>query len=281
MPDDIQTPDPNAPKTFEGSIFDYLPENIRSNPALAKTEGKLDVLVNSYLSAQQYIGKDTSRLVELPVDPSGEEGSKALRGILGKFGLPETLETYKIDAPAEVPEMLKLESPVGEAFKKVAHEAGLLPKQASALYGWLGGVLSEAQKAEQAEFEKAVNEGKAALQREWGEGYNERIYAARDAVQRLGGDALVERLEKAGVANDPVVIKAFAQAAAAMGDKPLGADGSRPASGFTKQTPDELRAMATEKLQQSQSMAWTNPAQSRALAAEAQKLFARANGEAA
>jgi hypothetical protein len=272
---------PAAPRTFEGSIFDYLPEDVRSNPALAKTGGKLDVLVGSYLAAQQYIGKDVNRLVELPDDPAAEGADATFKTILGKFGLPETLETYEIAAPEKAPASLALDTPMGQEFKKVAHEAGLLPKQASALYQWLAGSLGAAEEASSRATEAARADARQALQKEWGEAFNHRLYAAQDAAQRLGGDELVQLLEKAGVADHPLVLKAFAEMGGILGTKAVGPDGRAPAGAFGKETPQELTALAQEKLAAAHRVMDTDRMAAMKLSDEAQRLFARARGEAA
>lgn len=276
-----QSADLAQPKAFEGTIFDYLPPEMRNDTTLAKTQGRLDVLVNSYLAAQKMIGKDLSNLVEVPRDPNEDGTEEKFRAILGKFGMPETLDDYEIAQAQDTHEALRLDSPVGAQFREVAHKLGILPKQAEALHGWFSNLLNETEKSQAESAASRQSETKAVLQKEWGDAFNERLFAARDAAARLGGDELVQVLEKAGVADSPVVLKAFAEMGGILGAKAVGADGKAPPQAFGSQTPAELREQAQEKLRAAYRLGATDRLGARKLTEEAQRLFAKANGEIA
>ena len=194
----------NSPSSWR----DSLPEDIRSNPALASFTDTTN-LAKSYLHAQSQIGKKGAIVPDWSKS-TDEEKSSFYKAI----GLPDP-DKYSIKAPEGIsPEILG-------GFKAEALKNGVLPHQAEALLNWYHGFDKATDQASEAEYKKTVQANLEGLKKEWGEGYDKEISAARMAVKEFGGDELIKYMNETGVGNDPAIIKAFAKAAKLFGEDKL------------------------------------------------------------
>lgn len=268
QPTQPATQQPAQPDTF----FAALPDDLRNNELLAKTGGKLDQLARGYIAAQQMLGRDATRMVEIPVDdPDGA----ATRGILTRLGLPETLDQYTLEAPKDIPETLGLDQPLSKAFIEQAHKAGILPKQAQQVYGWFADTLSSVTKQQSAAMDQQHETNVATLQKEWGQAFDARVAAANFAAREIGGDELPALLESAGLATNPVVMKALAKVGIALSKSPTTQVTQGETTGRFGDTraPEEIEAQAREL--QRKAITEKNRETAREYAAAAQKLYAQ------
>lgn len=190
-----------------------LPPEIREEGAL-KVIHDIPNLAKSYVNAQKMVGAEK---ISIPSKHATEDDWKQ---VFQKLGVPEKVEEYKFEVPKDAP----FDEKFIKDFQAVAHKTGILPKQAEGLVKWF----AEASKAEVANFEaqsKANLEKEVAgLRQEWGAAYDAKIAKAQAAVMEFGGKELVDVLNKTGLGNSAVMIKAFAKASGLMSEDRLGKD---------------------------------------------------------
>lgn len=194
-----------------------LPEDIRNAGALAPIND-IESLAKSYIHAQSMVGKKGH---VLPNDKSSDEE-------WGRFfealGVPKP-EGYEVEAPKE----LGFSEDQAKAFKEVAAKAGVLPKQAKQLLDWMSSYQSETATSIVEQQNQRQKEGVEALQRKWGEAYDDKIRSAQHALKTLGGEGLADMLNETKLGNEPVIIEFFERVGALLGEPNAlhGSDGGR------------------------------------------------------
>lgn len=193
---DAGTPAGGAPADWRAG----LPEDLRGAPAL-KDFPDVGALAKSYLHAAQMVGADKATVLRLPKDEADPGWSE----VYARLGRPEKADGYGLAGPDGIaPET------VG-AFAEHVHGLGLSKRQAEGVLGFYAEGLKASAKARQAQQAQAYEANVAALKREWGPSYDDNIHAMRQGVERFGGADLVAKFADAGLANDPAVVKMFAE----------------------------------------------------------------------
>ena len=222
-----------------------LPEDIRSAPAL-KDVKDVGSLAKRFIDTQAFVGsslrppgpdaseddraafreklkKAVPDLVEIPKD---EEGFAKFEGeLFERLGRPKEAKDYAPSEGDEVPEAML------EALREQAQSEGLTRKQFQARVKRLAGEYAAAKKADA--------DATKALQKKWGDAYEERAGEARAVAEKLGvpKDVLA--------AMPPHQLEVWAAAAKAIGgEAPPVAGQGRTGSG--KLTPQEHSLRANE-----------------------------------
>jgi hypothetical protein len=174
-----------AVKESESTTADWkasLPEELRGNEALAsfKDPGEL---VKDYLSVREKAAAATQ-----PVVPDTPDGYKYE---------PPKIEGVK-DLTPEMQADLK-------GLMALAHKNKLSNEQAQGLVNWYAEELQSSMKTAQGEVEKLLD----PLKKEWGTKYEDNLAEATLAVQKIGGEKLLDALKRGGSHIEPEVIKAF------------------------------------------------------------------------
>lgn len=239
-------------------FFSGLDEKVRSDPGLAKFAGKsVNDLAVAYLNAQKLIGKDTSGLI----DPAAFKDN--VQGLMQALGAPDNPDKYDfkdLDIPPESP---LAGDEAQQFFKASAREAGLLPAQARALFTAYAKQFAAQEKAAAEAAEKNI----MSLKLDWGQDYEEQAKFAKSAASALG---IRDVLNNAGLGSDPAVVKALAKIGRMLGEP------GAPGTGLGNMSPESAQAKADDMTRQSIALRFTNPTESRRLAAEAMKLRERA-----
>lgn len=128
---------------------------------------------------------------------------------------PETREGYQIDPPRVPPgvdpEQVEYSRELETAARGWFHRAGLNQGQVSqVLEKFHASTLDPAPVDHGADAARKA-EAEAALRLEFGDAYEEKIAAAQAAVQRLGGQDLIDILDGTQLGNDPFIIKLFVE----------------------------------------------------------------------
>ena len=145
----------------------------------------------------------------------GENASPEERtAYLKALGVPDKPEGYEISAPEGVPN----DKAEAEFLRKLAHESGL-PKEAgerfaAAYFDRMKANLGTIRQQIETRRTEAVN----ALKGEWKDAYDAKLDAAKLAVRKIGGDDLVQWLNKTGLGDDPVMIRTFARIGEAISE---------------------------------------------------------------
>lgn len=250
------------------AIRGALPEDLRSHPSVAKAE-KPEDFIRQAINAERLVGVDPSRVVTVPLEGDDE----GFRGALHKLGLPDTTEGYKLRAPQDkdgkpIEAFDPSKSALARSFVEKAHEAGVMPKQAQALYDWMVGHTQETMQAREKQADEAFHRNVATLRERWGDNYDANVALADFAAGKMG---IAEKLNRAGLGHDPDVLQALARYGKMLGeDHDVG--GSAPGNSqmaAREQGMELLRRAAGER----------NPHEAKRLNQEAQAFFRKARGE--
>lgn len=166
------------------------------------------------------------------------------------LGVPADLAKYELKAP-EVKEGRVLDPGIFDAFRKAAHEAKVLPSQASALFGSMWNALNakadELAAADTAAQAKAAADAKAQsealmsdLRARWGGDFDKKTELGRRAAAALGIKDGAGELEK--IIGAPRLVELFAAIGERLGEASLSGLGDRTSSALGDLTPDQAAA---------------------------------------
>jgi len=228
--------------------------------------------VRGFDHASQFIGRPTDHLVELPPNASPE----AQRAAFEKMGLPKDMAGYKLDQKA-VGESIKLDAPGMKTLTEAAFKAGVLPKQLEGLLGTFNGMIEQGQKDMAAAEIERNSQNIEALKNELGEAFDGDVAAANFAVGKLGGEALRESLNRAGLGTDGPVLKMLAKVGKMLGEDEGGGD--KPGDFGGGLTPDAAKEQGQALIRQ--AIDEPNIMKRRELEKKAQEFFAKAEKRSA
>lgn len=200
---------------------------MRANPTLSKYSD-INSLAKAHVELQGFVGKKG-------IFPPGEKATpEQWKEFYKQAGQPD-FEKFELKAP----EGKKVNQPVVEGFKKLAHESGLMPHQAQGLMDWFIGHEEAAAGAKAKQEETERTQQIEGLKREWGAGFDKEVSGARMFAKEIGGDDFLAHLEKSGLGNDVQIVKMLAKASKLLGeDKLRGEDSGR----MGGQTPAEIQS---------------------------------------
>lgn len=205
---------------------DSLPEDIRGDVNITKFSD-VGTLAKSYVELQKVVGKKG-------IFPPGDKATpEQWKDFYKAAGQPE-YEKFEV----KIPEGKKADSTAVEAFRKLAHDNGLMPKQAQGVMEWLFQQEEASSGAKMKAVETQAAEQLGGLKKEWGDGYDKQIALARMAVKDVGGEDFQKHLDSTGLGNDVQVIRMMAKVGALLGEDKLRGDG---AGGKFGQTPAEIQ----------------------------------------
>lgn len=203
-------PEAGAPPTkpVEGGVEIQYPESFpkefHGNPTIMKhvnaETGEINVgnVMSSLIHAQKLVGAD--KLIK-PTDATTPE---EMRNFYTSLGVPEKIEDYKITA-----EGFNAEDPASKGFVEAAHAAGVLPKQAEALYTYYDKSQKEAIKNADALGDEAYNAEIGKLKAGWGDSFDKNIKISEQAFQKIFNAEDQAQYKEAGLLADPAFIKAM------------------------------------------------------------------------
>jgi len=205
-------PEPGPTPGGEPSGVEYkYPESLdkeyHGNPTLLKYsnaetgEFNQAEIMKALIHSTKHIG--ANKMVVPGNDSDPAEWTAAFR----KLGLPEDIKDYKVEN--NIPEGMEANEAMIEGFKKVAHESGILPKQAQGVIDFFNTTVLEQGKAAQEASKSAYDESVAALKGEWGDNFESRKNNAFAALKEFADDATIKELQDAGLINSTAMVKVF------------------------------------------------------------------------
>lgn len=209
-----------------------LPAELRK--AAEKFKSPADV-VKSYASLERRLGRSV-------VVPDQSAGREEIEAFYARLGRPETPDGYEFRIPDDVPDHLRPQTGADtgrQDFLARMHEAGATQATVQAAIDWYYGAISQTDRELDRVKEEARADAEAELHRDWGAAYGKNIELARRAARHFGGEELLAAFEKAGLADDPVCLRAFCRIGAASAEDGLLSGGSGP-MGSAQQRIDRL-----------------------------------------
>lgn len=175
-----------------------LPDDLKAAKSL-QSINSIEDLVKAHVNAQTLIGK---RVEDMTPEQIAAYQQKA--------GRPETPDGYQLETPEGADENL-----VGW-FKNTAHGLGLPAEQTGKLFAAYNEMVAEKTKAAEVVMQSQAIEDVKSLKREFGPDFDKRAELANRALEEFGGKDLVNVVNQAGLANNPILVKAFAKAGAML-----------------------------------------------------------------
>lgn len=190
-------------------------------------------LAKAYVEARSMMGQKKA----IPAAEAPEEEWQKFYGELGRPAEPAGYELAKPELPAEFPYSPELET----AYRNLAHQAGLNPKQAQILYdGWIKTNLELHQQAS-SQQQQTLEEIRGGLQKKWGDKFEGNLAMAQKAQKAFapeGSEGLAALDEILG--NDPRLIELFYNIGSKMGEAALVTAGTAGAAGTLESKRQEL-----------------------------------------
>lgn len=215
------------------SWVDSLPEDLRAEPSI-KLHKDVGSMARSYLNAQKMVGAD-----KIPV-PGQNASDQDWQQVFRKLGVPESVDKYELKAPeGSNPEIIS-------EFKKVAHAAGVLPKQAEQMVGFYQQINQKQQEANQTQTRAKMEEGVNSLRKEWGQAFDKELDVAKSALKQFGGDETLDYLRKNGLNNDPVIIKLLNKVGKSLSEDKFQGGGSGGGASTPKEAQAKITAMQSD-----------------------------------
>jgi hypothetical protein len=207
----------DAEGKFTEGWMELLPEDLREDATL-KSIQDFPSMAKMLVSGQKMIGADKIMV------PGKESTDEDWGKIFNKLGRPEKSDGYALAKP-EIPEGMPWDDKAVLAFQEIAHKAGLLPKQAKDLFNWYNGIAAEAYTGTQKATQEAYDGAVAALKKEWGAAYDQKLELSRAAIRAFASEEDIKALDE-GLGNDPRMIKLFAKIGSQISEGKLkGTDG--------------------------------------------------------
>jgi len=174
-----------------------LTDELQNNPTIQNIKD-LESAANTLIHQQKMIGS------RVPIPKTEEEWGE----LYTKLGRPATSENYSLDIP-ETHSQFFNEEQVNQ-FKNVAHQIGLSNNQAKALMDFQVKTVDFQNQKRESEMALGKKNTEESLHKEWGYDYDNKVRAARRAMNVYADNEMMELLDtEAG--NHPAVVKLFAR----------------------------------------------------------------------
>lgn len=163
-------------------------EGLKTNPSLQNFK-TLDEIAKGYVSLEKRFGIEPNRRLDLPADPNDAE---AMRAVYERLGAPKDADGYGFKLDDKATEGDK--ALVG-GFSKLGHEIGLSVTQAQKLMTFMGDQVKADTEAQATAMATRAAEGKAALQKEFGQAFEARSREIDGLVAKYAEPELAEALK--------------------------------------------------------------------------------------
>jgi len=212
--------------------YDGLPDEVKANATVQKY-GSLEEQVKGHLELQKAFGMDKI------VWPKDENDHEAWAKLHDKLGVPREVSGYKL-SEANLPEELKGVSIDKDTFIAAMHQAKVPQKSAELLFKSYVNTLTESYDKQVAKHNAKFQEDTVALQKEWGEAFEEKKQISNRAVRYLAENEEEIKFLTNTLGGDPKGMRVLARLGETLKENQIG---SFEATRFNL-TPDE----ATQKL---------------------------------
>lgn len=215
-------------KADDGTVAEIA---LRDHPKVKEFKD-VGSLARSYVEAQKLIGKkQVQQGLVAPGDDATDEQRQAFQAELRKMnGVPDTHEGYSIKMP-ELPDGYDPQKGMLPEFIQKAHGQGLNNSQVQWFVDMFAGIDKQAR-------DKAASDLKAqqeAMQKEWGDKYEENLHLGEKVLSKFGDEAFVNAV-KGNLGNDPGFLRLLVNIGKGVSEDTLkGTGASVPATGKTQE----------------------------------------------
>jgi len=211
---------------------DFLSDEYKVHPSL-KDYKDANALAKSHINLQKLLGGD-----KIPA-PKEDWTPEQWKEFYGRLGRPDTPDKYQFK--------LADGFPADEALVKdmvaIMHEDGLTQKQAASILEKYSIKMAGAIKAQQDADAAAAKEAITALQKEYGEKFQEATNYARYAVKELGDSDLANMLNETGLTNNVHLFKLMDKVGRLIAnDRATGSNNGPGSAGFGNMSVAEAQA---------------------------------------
>jgi hypothetical protein len=205
MSEENAAPVEGQPAAAEASWIDGLHEDFKSDPTISrfKTEDGLNKFVESHLELRKKMGN----AIWIPQEGAKPEDVADFRT---KLGIPQSPDKYEIKYKEH--EALQYDENTDKAFKALAHQIGLTPKQAQTLVDFDADRFIGAFTSNSKTYEDAVN----AVKEEWGNDYQVKLDKANNVIRHFADEKDMETIKR--YENDPTLARLFSKIGDAMSE---------------------------------------------------------------
>jgi len=188
-----------------------LPDDLKDHPSLKKfnLEEGVEGLAKSYVNLERLVGKE-----KVPIPETDSDWDMWFKAA----GRPDTKDGYVFEEPKDIPEGMEFSQEMSDQFAEWAYDKGLNQTQAQGLRGDLMKYLGEAHEVQTRSVKERMEAAEAAIKREFGNAYEDKVKVAKGVVDRFMGDEFKEFLDDSQFGNDPRMIRGFANLAAKLGE---------------------------------------------------------------
>lgn len=202
---------------FKQGWHEALPDDLKPYAGSLGKYPNVTELLRGLGNAQKLIGQRGNQSLKPPGADATPEQLAEWRKVIG---VPDDPNGYGIKKPDQLPEGVDWNDEEAAAFGKLAHELNLTPAQAQKLMEYDLARSGKMVSSSQAKIESFIKEQREALQKEWGDKFQNNVSRALKAAELLGLDP-----KDAEIGNSAKMIKALAAAAELMTeDKFVGSD---------------------------------------------------------
>lgn len=213
-----------------------LPEDIRGEATLGKFSD-LGSFAKSYVNLERMLGNEKVPKPKTDFDPANPEWQM----FLDAAGRPKSAAEYKFDE-AKLPDGLTYDGKMEEKFRDVFHAAGVNGKQAQMMRDAFVAYQAENYQAALTEMDNDANARREALKKELGSGYDGWAKAADVAQKEFVSEALLEKIQQAGLHRDPEWTRVLGK----IGKAIIGEEKLKTQGGSPMETPADYAAKANE-----------------------------------
>lgn len=187
-----------------------LPEDIRGEKVWDSIKGKdvaevFPIVAKNYVNGQKLIGKS----IQVPGEKATPQEIAAYRE---KTGVPASPDKYDLTLGEEVAGYM--DPGLIDGFRSTAHKLGVPQTAAKALLEWYAGNVANQVATQFGETKETV----AGLKTAWGGAFDRNMTMAKRACIELGGQELLDTMDRTGLGNSAVIIKMFAKMGAIMAE---------------------------------------------------------------
>jgi len=216
----------------------FTREDLRTHPSVQNFKSAED-LAYGYVSLEKRFGVDPARRIDLPADPNDADG---MRAVYAKLGMPEKADGYGIQLGEGATDADK--AMLGKAVETF-HKAGLSVAQAKVIGEFINEQTAAQQTAAVEAFKAQAEAGKAALQKEWGQAFEQRSKEIGNLIAKYGDEDLVKELDGEKLGNYPNLARMLGKMLDRMAEPGAPGGLSGDAAGAERaMTPDQAKAAA-------------------------------------